>query len=155
MASPADRRWSQVAPGTQRRWIGAFGGPRSLSPAARRARAERAYEAGAHLPAAHTGHAPQAEAVFSAIATTDGVQPVVGVTYLEKRRLGAYAHDTRRLLRGELSDRDFERKWSRRKLTVGPDVTLVADARQVRAMWAQHGAGVPQPFYRRRPRRAA
>ena len=154
MAGPAERRFSQLAGGTQRRWIGAYGGPRSLPPAERRRRAERAYQAGAHLPAEHTGHGRQTEAIFSAVSTTNGVEAVVGVTYLEKRRLGAYAHDTRLLLRGEMSDRDFQRKWSRRKLAVGPDVRLVADPRQVRAMWAVHGASVPAPFYRRRQRRA-
>lgn len=143
------RDWSSLAAGTRRRWVGAYGGPTSLGPAARRARAERAYESGAHLPREHTGHAPRTESVFNGVATTNGVETVVGLKFWEQRALGQYAHDTRALLRGEMTDQDFERRWSRRKLQIGPDVTLVADPRRVRAMWAQHGP-VRQPFYERR-----
>lgn len=155
MAGPTDRRWSRLAPGTRRRWVGAFGGPRSLPAAERRRRAELAYEAGAQLPAAHTGHAPQPAAHFSAVATTEGVIALTGASYNERRRLGQYAHDTRQLLGAEQAGgegygqraRAFERRWGRRSRKVG-DAELEWRADRVVAAWAVHGPA-SQPFYRR------
>jgi hypothetical protein len=147
------RRWEELAPGTKRRWVGAFGGPRSLSPAERARRAERFYGAGAHLPKEHTGHLPPPQTEWSAVATTEGIAQLQGRTRRESSRLGTYAHDTRELLTGGMTDKDFARKWRRRVRTVG-DAELEADPRVVRALWTVSGPP-PEPFYRRRLRQAA
>ena len=150
-----DRSWEALAPGTRRRWVGAYGGPRSLPPAERARRAELLYQAGAQLPAAHTGHAPQPAAHFSAVATTEGVIALISVSYNERRRLGQYAHNTRELLAASRAGgeeyrqraRAFERRWKRRSRTVG-DAELEWRADRVVAAWAIHGPA-SQPFYRR------
>ena len=85
------------------------------------------------------------------VATTDGLAEIRTQQYRIKSRLGAFAHDTGRLL-GELRDRngrplstiseqDFARRWSRRVRTVTDEATgrtfeLEADPRRVKALWA-------------------
>ncbi len=151
--SAAPRDWSRLAPGTRRRWVGAFGGPRSLSPAERARRAERFYEAGAHLPKEHTGHVPAPTTTWSGISTTQGIQSVEATTRREASRLGTYSRDTRELLAGGMTDQEFAAKWRRRVRTVG-DAELEADPRAVRALWTVSGPPA-EPFYVRRQRRAA
>jgi hypothetical protein len=161
MAGPAERRlrratgdrnWSTLAPGTQRRWIGNSGGPRTLPPAERRRRAQLAYEAGARLAPEHTGHGPKVVGEFAAVATTQGIMEVSGDNWRERNRLGRFSGDSAALMAGEISDEEFAKRWRRRVGTVG-DVELETDPRRVRAMWAVYGPA-PQPFYRRRARQA-
>jgi hypothetical protein len=147
---PPPRDWSTLAAGTNRRWVSAFGGSRSLSPAERATRAERAYQRGAHLPEEKTGHAPPPLAEFALVATTDGLAPITGTSRRENSRLGTYAHDTRELLAGEMTDREFGKKWNRRVRTVG-DFELESDPAVVRVLWAISGPA-PQPFYTKRRR---
>ena len=85
------------------------------------------------------------------VATTDGITEVHTRQYRAKTRLGAFAHDTGRLLSelrdrngrplATMSERDFARRWSRRVRLVIDEATgrtfeLEADPRRVKALWA-------------------
>lgn len=156
-----DRSWAALAPGTRRRWIGAYGGPRSLPAAERARRAELAYQSGVHLPSEHTGHVERHRMRFR-VATTAGIVVIETANYRHKSRLGAFAHDSGLLL-GDLRDRNgqplgamseaaFRRRWGHRVRTVtdeasGRIYTLEKDPRRVRALWAaaagEEGAEAP------------
>lgn len=141
-----DRHWSQLAPGTKRRWVSAFGGPRSLSAERRAARARLAYEAGEHLPAAHTGHAGPYAVVFAELVTTSGVHEHVRITdRVEGRRAGEYEADVGRLLGGHLEPSAFRARWRRRiRRVAGFEVEATPD--RVLAMKTEIGPP-PEPFY--------
>jgi hypothetical protein len=151
--APRDRDWSSLAAGSKRRWVSVFGGPRSLPAADRARRAERAYQAGAHLPVEHTGHAAPPEVTWSGVATTEGVREITTRTRVEARRVGEYARDVRELLEGDLDLAAFARRWSRRKREAG-GAELESNPNRVIVMFAASGPA-PEPFYRRRLRRAA
>lgn len=56
-ARPPDRDWSRLSAGSRRRWVAAYGGPRSEnSRAEREANARAAYESGSHLTVSQRGH---------------------------------------------------------------------------------------------------
>ncbi len=147
MAPRNRRRWDDLAQGSKRRWIAAHGGPRSLPPAARARRAQRAYEAGVHLPEEHTGH-QRAVRTFQSVPTTSGTMPISTTSAVEARRLGEYSADLRDLLAGSLDPKDFRRRWSRRSRAVG-NRELIADPAAAIATATESGPA-PQPFYERR-----
>lgn len=148
--APRNRDWDSLAAGTRRRWVGAFGGPRSLSPDARTRRAGAAYQSGASLPAAHTGHAAPYDAVFAGLATTSGLRDVIASTYNDRHRAAQYARDQRLLNENLLDPAAFRRRWSRRVRRVGDD-ELESDPARVLELMRRSGPP-PDPFYRRRRR---
>jgi hypothetical protein len=144
-----ERDWHGLAPGTKRRWIGAFGGPRSLAPDGRAERARLAYEGGERLPVEHSGHAGPYESHWSQVVTTRGVREVSATTRVEALRLSDHTADTGRLVSGSLEDEEFFRRWSRRKRSVG-GYELESDPDRVIALLTEAGPP-PEPFYRRGP----
>lgn len=150
------RAWDRLASGTRRRWVSAFGGPRSLSAERRAGRARLAYEAGEHLPVERTGHAGPYSAVFSELVTTAGVQQHVRITdRVEGRRAGEYEADVGRLLGGHMDPAAFQDRWRHRVRTVA-GFEVEADPDRVLAMKTEVGPP-PEPFYTgpMRRRRAA
>ena len=141
-----DRDWSRLASGTRRRWISAFGGPRSLGAERRAERARLAFEAREHLPTAHSGHAGPYAVVFAELVTTSGVQSSVRITdRVEGRRAGEYESDVGRLLGGHLEPKAFRRRWRHRvRAVAGFEVDFTPE--RVIAMKAEVGPP-PQPFY--------
>lgn len=141
-----DRDWNRLAAGTKRRWISAYGGPRSLGVERRAERARLAYEADERLPTAHTGHAGPYRVVFSELVTTTGVHQHVQITNrVEGRRAGEYEADVGRLLGGHLEPGAFRRRWRNRVRTVaGFEVEATPD--RVIAMKAEVGPP-SEPFY--------
>ena len=145
-ATRPDRSWSRLAAGTRRRWISAFGGPRSLAPERRAERARLAYEADEHLPTAHTGHAGPYAVVFAELVTTTGVHEHVRVTdRVEGRRAGEYEADVGRLLGGHLEPAAFRSRWTNRVRTVA-GFEVEADPDRVIATKTEVGPP-PEPFY--------
>ena len=145
MARP-ERDWNRLASGTRRRWVSAFGGPRSLGAERRSERARLAYEAGGHLPVEHTGHAGPYSAVFSELVTTTGVHQYVRVTSrVESRRAGEYESDVGRLLGGQMELAAFRTRWKNRVRTVA-GFEVEADPKRVIAMKTEAGPP-PEPFY--------
>ena len=142
-----ERDFALLSRGARRRWIGQYGGPRSLGPERRAERARLAYERGAHLAPEHTGHAGPYEATFSALPTTSGVQEVTVRSLVEASRAGEYGADVGLLLDGELSPAQFRRRWRRRVRKLG-DFELEATPDRVIAMVTEAGPP-PEPFYRR------
>ena len=141
-----DRDWTRLVPGTRRRWVSAFGGPRGLGAQRRSDRARLAYESGEHLPVAHSGHAGPYSVVFSELVTTTGVQRHVRVTTrVEGRRAGEYEADIGRLLGGHLEPSVFRARWRQRVRTVA-GFKVEADPDRVLAMKTEAGPP-PQPFY--------
>lgn len=141
-----DRDWNRLAAGTRRRWVSAFGGPRSLGARRRAERARLAYEAGEHLPAAHTGHAGAYSVVFAELVTTTGVHEHVRITdRVEGRRAGEYEADVGRLLGGHLEAAAFRARWRHRVRTVA-GFEVEADPDRVIAMKTEVGPS-PEPFY--------
>lgn len=145
-AARPDRDWSQLATGTRRRWISAYGGPRSLGAERRAERARLAYESGVHLPTAHTGHAGPYAVIFAEVVATAGVHEHVRVTdRVEGRRAGEYEADVSRLLGGHLEPSVFHDRWRRRVRTVA-GFEVEATPNRVLAMKTEVGPP-PQPFY--------
>lgn len=141
-----DRHWYQLAGGTRRRWISAYGGPRSLGAARRAERARLAYEAGEQLPTAHTGHAGPYTMVFSELVTTTGVHQHVRIkNRVEGRRAGEYEADVGRLLGGHLEPGAFRRRWRNRVRTVA-GFEVEATPERVIAVKVEVGPP-PEPFY--------
>lgn len=141
-----DRDWGRLAPGTRRRWVSAFGGPRSLGAVRRAERARLAYESGEHLPVAHSGHAGAYSVVFSELVTTTGVQHHVRVTSrVEGRRAGEYEADVGRLLGGRMEPAAFRARWRHRVRTVA-GFEVEATPSRVVAMKTEAGPP-PEPFY--------
>ena len=166
MAPRPDRDWSRLSRGAQRRWIAAFGGPRSLGPERRRENARGAYASGVHLPATHTGHVGPREAIFAQLVTVDGAMEHVTVSgYVEIHRAAQHARDVGALATSDLTpaefDRlaaDFRRRWRRRKRRVAGFelestprrvLTAVVDAGPPSAPFVQYPDGV-RPTRRRR-----
>ncbi len=144
--SGTERDWNRLAAGTKRRWVSAFGGPRSLGAERRAERARLAYEAGEHLPTAHTGHAGPYAVVFAELVTTTGVHEHVQVTdRVEGRRAGEYESDVGRLLGGHLEPAAFRARWRSRVRTVA-GFEVEATPERVLAMKAEVGPP-PEPFY--------
>jgi hypothetical protein len=155
-----DRDWSRLSAGARRRWVGAFGGPRSLGPERRAERARLAYGAGARLPVEHTGHAGPREAIFSQLVTVDGAMERVTVGgYTEIHRAAQHAHDVGALQRGRVTPADFKRRWSRRGRRVA-GFALESTPARVIAETARAGppslpfVTYPVPPRRRAPRRS-
>lgn len=115
-----DRRWAGLARGTKRRWVSAYGGPRSLGAERRAERARLAYEGGASLTPEQRGHGGPYRAVFTQLVTTEGVVENVEVNdRVETHRAAQHANDVGRLLAGEIEPRAFRLRWRRRVRTVG------------------------------------
>ena len=150
MARP-ERNFDLLSRGARRRWIAAFGGPRSLAPVRRAERARHAYQAGEHLPVERTGHAGPYEATYSQVVTTQGALEVTVHSRVEGSRVGAHASDVGLLLDGQLDPKAFERRWRRRVRKAG-DVELESDPERVIAAVSEAGPP-PEPFYRRQPPR--
>jgi hypothetical protein len=155
----APRNWSMLSRGARRRWIGAFGGPRSLPPEQRERRARSAYEAGEQLPHEHTGHESASEVTWSGVATTTGVRELTTRTYAEGRRVGEHSRDVLSLQDALADEEDwrersssFSRRWNRRNRSAG-GFELEGDPERILVMTAAAGPP-PQPFYVRsgRPR---
>lgn len=150
MARP-ERNFDLLSRGARRRWIAAFGGPRSLAPGRRAERARHAYEAGEHLPVEHTGHVGPYEATYSQVVTTQGALEVTVHSRVEASRIGDHAHDVRLLRDGHLDSKAFRRRWRRRVRKVG-NFELESDPDRVIAAVTEAGPP-PEPFYRRQPPR--
>ena len=130
-----DRHWAALAPGTRRRWTAAYGGSRSQPPAKRAARAQAAYERGAHLSAEERGHAGPPERLRAATffaADPPRLVRVQGLSRTDMARAGRYMELVGLLVRGRPSDGDFARKVGRWRPLAG--FTLLADPAAVRAL---------------------
>ena len=147
----SERDFDLLSRGARRRWVAAYGGPRSLAPQRRAERARRAYETGEHLPVERTGHAGPYEATYSQVVTTQGVREATVHSRVEASRIGDHAHDVRLLLDGNLDPRAFRRRWRRRVRKVA-DYELDWDPDRVIAAVTEAGPP-PEPFYRHRPAR--
>lgn len=99
------------------------------------------------------GHGPAPVVTWSAVPTTVGLRKITTTSRVETRRVGQYSRDVRLLLDGDLDAADFRRRWSRRKRGAG-GFELEPDPDKVLVLRAEAGPP-PEPFYRRRQRRAA
>lgn len=94
---------------------------------------EQGFSRGAAAGHARGGEVPvsRVSRLWGDVPTTEGLRGVPTVGGRQARTLGRYEHDLGALARGQVSDRDFRRRWSGKQ--VG-GVALEGDPRKARAM---------------------